>query len=109
MWIQSAFIKVSQLVSTRFNLLEENKYIEQQPKLDLIDKTYDFELSKTAFCEERNVDLPLKEEIDEAMSKYQDKVKNYSSLNYNEVESDENNLNKKEENTENNNLIITKY
>ena len=43
------------------------------------------------------------------MSKYQDKVKNYSSLNYNEVESDENNLNKKEENTENNNLIITKY
>ena len=100
---------IIKLVSTRFNLLEENKYIEQQPKLDLIDKTYDFELSKTAFCEEGNVDLPLKEEIDEAMSKYQDKVKNYSSLNYNEVESDENNLNKKEENTENNNLIITKY
>ena len=40
---------IIKLVSTRFNLLEENKYIGQQPRLDLFDKTYDFELCKTAF------------------------------------------------------------
>lgn len=100
---------IVKLVSTRFNLLEENKYEGQQPKLDLIDKAYDFELSKTGFCEEGTVDLPLKEEIDEAMNKYQDKVKKYSSISYNEGESDECNLNKNEENNESNNLIITKY
>jgi hypothetical protein len=100
---------IVKLVSTRFNLLEENKYEEKQPKLDLIDKTYDFELSKTAFCEEGNVDLPLQEEIDEAMLKYQDKVKNYSSISNNEVGSDEYDVNKNEENKESNNLIITKY
>ena len=65
----------------------------------MFDKTYDFELCKTAFCEEGNVDLPLKEEIDEAISKYQDKIKNYRAFNYTEVESDEYNSNKKEENT----------
>ena len=47
---------IIKLVSTRFNLLEENEYIGQQPRLDLFDKTYDFELCKTAFCEEGNVD-----------------------------------------------------
>ena len=100
---------VIKLVSTRFNLLEENKYEKQQPKLDLHYKAYDFEASKTGFCEEGTVDLPLKEEIDEAISKYQDKVKKYSSISYNDAESDECNLNKNEENNESNNLIITKY
>lgn len=108
MCIHQSF-NIVKLVSTRFNLLEEDKYEKQQPKLDLLDKAYDFELSKTGFCEEGTVDLPLKEEIDEAMSKYQDKVKNYSSISYNEGESDESNANKNEENNESNNLIITKY
>jgi len=43
------------------------------------------------------------------MNKYKDKVKKYSSISYNEGESDECNLNKNEENNESNNLIITKY
>lgn len=103
----SSSFKIIKLVSTRFNLLEENKYQEKQPKLDLINKTYDFDLSRTGFCEEKKVDLPLDEEFEDAQNKYGNKVKNYTLIHDDEfgLDSDDDNLNKNKINEEYNNII----
>ena len=92
--------KIVKLVSTRFNLLEQNEYTEKQPKLNLITKTYDFDLSKTGFCEEKKIDLPLQNEIEEAQKKYGNKVKNYNLIHDNEFELDldDDNLNQNKTN-----------
>ena len=87
--------KIVKLVSTRYNLLQQNEYTEKQPKLDLITQTYDFELSKTGFCEEKEVDLPSLNEIEDAENKYGKKLKNYNLINENGLDSNDNlNLNK---------------
>ena len=73
--------KIIKLVSTRFNLLEQNEYSQMQPQLNLITKTYDFELKETAFCEEKEVDLPTIEEIREAENKYGKNLINVKQIN----------------------------
>ena len=87
--------KIVKLVSTRYNLIEKEEYIKKQPKLDLINKIYDFELSTTCFCEDKNVDLPTLNEIEDAANKYGNKLKNYNEtidsnddLNLNEINED---------------------
>ena len=52
-----------------------------QPQLNLITKTYDFELKETAFCEEKEVDLPTIEEIREAENKYGKNLINVKQIN----------------------------
>ena len=81
--------KIIKLVSTRYNLLEQNEYTEKQPKLDLITKTYDFEYSQTGFCEEKEVDLPSLNEIKDADNKYGKKLKNYNSISENGLDSND--------------------
>ena len=63
--------------------------------MDLINKIYDFELSTTCFCEDKNVDLPTLNEIEDAANKYGNKLKNYNEtidsnddLNLNEINED---------------------
>ena len=87
--------KIIKLVSTRYNLLEQTDYSQMQPQLNLIAKTYDFELSQTAFCEEKDVDLPTLEEIREAENKYGCNIINVKNINENEIDKLNENYNKK--------------
>ena len=54
-----------------------------QPKIDLINEQYDFDLSQTAFCEDKEIALPSLEEMKEAMNKYGQKVPNLVKVNEN--------------------------
>lgn len=47
--------------------------------MDLINKIYDFELSKTCIYEKK-VDLPSTNEIEDATNKYGKKLKNYNVI-----------------------------
>ena len=75
--------KIIKLLSTRHNLLQQEGYNEMQPKIDLINEQYDFDLSQTAFCEDKEITLPSLEEMKEAMNKYGQKVPNLVKVNEN--------------------------
>ncbi len=72
--------KIRKLISTRYNLLEpENaqNYSQMMPALNLVDKTLYYEPSNTGYCSsDYNIDLPTKEEIEQA-EQYQDKIPKY--------------------------------
>ena len=87
--------KIIKLVSTRYNLLEQSEYTQMQPQLNLIAKTYDFELAQTAFCEEKDVDLPTLEEIKEAENKYGCNLINFKKINEVGIDKLNENYNKK--------------
>ena len=54
-----------------------------QPSLDLITEQYNFDLSKTAYCEDKEVQLPSLEEVQQAMEKYSQKLPNLVVVNEN--------------------------
>ena len=72
--------KIRKLISTRYNLLEE-QYIQQyqplMPQLNLVVQQYNYEPKNTGYCS-KDVEpvLPTKEEIEQA-EKYQDQIPNY--------------------------------
>ena len=72
--------KIRKLISTRYNLLEPEyaqNYSQMVPALNLVDKTLYYEPSNTGYCSsDYNIDLPTKEEIEQA-EQYQDKIPKY--------------------------------
>ena len=75
--------KIIKLLSTRYNLLQQEGYSEMQPKIDLINKQYDYDLNQTAFCKDEEIALPSLEEMKEAMNKYGPKLPNLVKVNEN--------------------------
>ena len=75
--------KIIKLLSTRYNLIQQEGYSEMQPRLDLITKQYDFDLSRTAYCEDKEIDLPSLEETQQAMNKYGGNLPNLVVVNEN--------------------------
>ena len=65
------------------NLLQQEGYGNMQPSLDLITEQYNFDLSKTAYCEDKEVQLPSLEEVQQAMEKYSQKLPNLVVVNEN--------------------------
>lgn len=78
--------KIIKLISTRYNLLQQEGYGEMQPKIDLINQQYDFELSQTAYCEDKEVDLPTLEDIQQAANKYGSQLPNLVIVNDNGIQ-----------------------
>lgn len=75
--------KIIKLISTRYNLLQQEGYGNMQPSLDLITEQYNFDLSKTAYCEDKEVQLPSLEEVQQAMEKYSQQLPNLVVVNEN--------------------------
>ena len=83
-YINSLFVyqsyKIRKLISTRYDLNEpiySNKYSDLVPKLNLINKQYDYEPDTYNYVnEDANIDLPTKEELERA-GQYKDKIPDY--------------------------------
>ena len=79
--------KIIKLLSTRYNLIQQEGYSKMQPRLDLITKQYDFDLSRTAYCDDKAIQLPSLEEANKAMNQFGEKLPNLVIVNENGRES----------------------
>lgn len=83
-YINSFFVyqkyKIRKLISTRYDLNEPlyaNKYTDFVPKLNLINKQYNYEPENYNYInQEASLDLPTKEELEKA-GQYKDKIPDY--------------------------------